>query len=315
MLLEICILLGLYEKVICSIIPDTLTPFRTPLNKECYDSEQSGKLDQGYSGFKISKVYKFHTNPINFTNYLQVVYCQSGKKIWEKSDQVDVDDMQWEVPLEVNFDEGKWFFSFVKRDVYRQKKFSLFLPGTWVGGFFLCADTQCKRNEIIPLMPLYADDYRNHWKEVNVKNKFHKLEVTKTVPFLKTPLDKVDLLKLVSERGSTPGVKQNTSTIPAKLQRYKERFLRKMGITNLRTKPDSEWTSHFTSEYEDREQEGSDETRKNIDTAVDIFAEYADKPHQLVKEWLANGTNMSFPKWIRSGVHKVGKKLFPIIDL
>lgn len=210
-----------------------------------------------YTGFKLQRVYNLHLSKIKFQRSLRLTYCNNGKaqwihdqvldedihwespicihlpyavartkvpkyKIWTNNNKIQESNM--ETPIVINLKQtvendisNFHCFKIARRNKYITRKYSLFFPGSWVGGIFFCdIDDESKRNVLarmnddltfknimeipdctlnnsIPLMPILSDDYGKNWIEVNnimVRTGLGRtphLELTKYVPYFNTP--------------------------------------------------------------------------------------------------------------------------------
>ncbi|CCC69985.1 hypothetical protein NCAS_0D04040 [Naumovozyma castellii] len=166
-----------------------------------------------YTGFKFQKYYEISLIPLVFENHLKMTFCEKGKIKWEHVIPIG-DDINWTTPLCTMQSDSVHCFKLARRKKYIFREFSLFFPGSWVGGIFYCdlADRHknetlkfltknqndstyknflnkelCLINNSIPLMPLYADDYGSNWLEVKRGKRFRNVRFQKFVPYLNTP--------------------------------------------------------------------------------------------------------------------------------
>lgn len=124
-------------------------------------------------------------------------------------------------------------FKFARRKKYINRKVSLFFPKSWVGGMFYCdldnemktealgnmgpnlqfkknkGQELCARQNSMPLMPLYSDDYSKNWIEFSslgsskFPSKVFKPQITKYVPYINTPNDSFSKLKFEKDGNIT----------------------------------------------------------------------------------------------------------------
>ncbi|CCF56135.1 hypothetical protein KAFR_0A07000 [Kazachstania africana CBS 2517] len=162
-------------------------------NKVCKEFNQDSGLlsyvnkSTKFSGFKVFKIYKFQTFPFAFDEFLRVTYCENGNSVWDEITPLKTDDIDWNVPYCINHSEVEHCFKIARRKKYLTREIGVYMPGTWVGGLFYCNDKLCSKEQAIPLMPLYADDYSKDWLNFKRGSKIGKFLVEKYIPLFKTP--------------------------------------------------------------------------------------------------------------------------------
>ncbi|EDO19388.1 hypothetical protein Kpol_1002p35 [Vanderwaltozyma polyspora DSM 70294] len=208
-----------------------------------------------YSGFKLQRVFTLNLFRLRFDKIFRVTYCDHGKAQWVY-DQPLYEDIEWDSPIcvyiphafeaahkpkrkiwqkkknepldkiymkthlkDIASEDLKNFhcFKLARRNKYTNRKYSLFFPGSWIGGLFYCdleEDTKmeildnmnnnlvplnslgfvdCDNSNSLPLLPIISDDYGKNWVEIQtkfVKTKLGRspyLQFTKYIPYILTP--------------------------------------------------------------------------------------------------------------------------------
>ncbi|CCD26658.1 uncharacterized protein NDAI_0I00890 [Naumovozyma dairenensis CBS 421] len=275
-----------------------------------------------YSGFKFQKYYEISMIPPIFDSYLKMTYCLNGQIQWERLIPLR-DDIDWDTPIcvncmtemEGNFTmTGLQCFKLARRKKYVRREFSLFFPGSWVGGIFYCQfetdferqealkslkkNTRkfqlgeenmegggriCKRNNSIPLMPIYSDDYGNDWFEFEkVGTKLRNLKLRKFVPYLNTPNIPVEILNSFFQNVTKNTNQSKTITkwerkgINEKLIEYWKYF------NNIEFEP---WYNEIdVEENYDLTLQDYSILRKIMDKAINKFASITSLPQMAMKK-------------------------------
>ncbi|CCE65075.1 hypothetical protein TPHA_0J02550 [Tetrapisispora phaffii CBS 4417] len=186
----------------------------------CYNGKVQFSKDEPLSvDMDWGKPYCFHIKPKENKQSSQKSLISSMMSSYNsKLKQLvfpTVDSKNSSTPLEneqAEFLNNYHCFKLARRKKYSIRKYSLFMPGNWIGGLYYCdlssyekwkvysakngtylnhIDSLCSMNNTVPLLPLFADDFSKSWYEVQPrlvsKKRKSSMQITKFVPYINTP--------------------------------------------------------------------------------------------------------------------------------
>jgi len=148
-----------------------------------------------FTGVRVFKVFTVTSQPFNIEKSVQLVYCEDGKKVYQKriiQEDKKSNDIYWKESFPIQSGDKMSFFKLSRRDGYINHDKTYVLPGSVIGGLFQCYDSNCTTISSRPLLPVYSYTHKKMWTETIRGHSLTNWTIHKYIPLVSTSNDNIN---------------------------------------------------------------------------------------------------------------------------